>query len=68
MGHEQRVSVARRQLDSERPTLPPPPGRLSSSSGCFTLSDSFCPTRRISTSALPPGVNGFTMVIGRDGK
>src|SRR4029077_17515080 len=49
-------------LTGSAPTLPPPPGRLSSSTGCFTLSDSFCPTRRISTSALPPGVNGITMV------
>ena len=32
------------------------------------LSPTFCATRRVTTSELPPGGNGTTMVIGREGK
>src|SRR6185437_10649564 len=34
----------------------------------FRFSPSFCATSRVITSELPPGGNGTTMVMGRDGK
>ena len=35
--------------------------------GCFSASATFAATGRITTSALPPGGNGTSSVIGREG-
>src|SRR6266699_6227906 len=49
------------------PTLPPAPPRFSTIAGCPTRSASFADTRRVTTSAGPPGGNGTIQRIGFDG-
>src|SRR3954468_1629975 len=48
-------------------SVPPPPGRLSTTTGCLTLAASVSPTVRASTSAAPPAASGVTILIGRVG-
>jgi hypothetical protein len=47
--------------------LPPPPGRLSMTTGWPRIFSSLRPTMRASTSLGPPGVKATTSVIGRAG-
>ena len=49
------------------PTLPPAPGRFSTTNGWPSARLSRSPTARASTSASPPGANGATMRTGRLG-
>src|SRR5262249_28303533 len=53
-------------LTAAAPIAPPPPGRDSTTMAWPVFSVTFLPTMRCSVSALAPGVNGMTMVIGRD--
>ena len=50
----------------EAPTAPPPPGRNSTTMVWPVFSVTFLATRRCRVSELAPGVNGMTMLIGRD--
>src|SRR4051812_46923731 len=47
--------------------LPPAPGRLSITNCWPRASDSFCPTRRASTSVVPPGAKGTSNRTGLAG-
>ena len=49
-------------------TMPPPPGRLSITMFCPSVSVSLTASVRADTSAGPPGANGMTNLIGCDGK
>ena len=50
------------------PITVPAPGLFSTTTGCFHLALSFCPTARAIASAEPPGGNGTMMRTGRVGK
>src|SRR4029077_1547072 len=47
--------------------LPPAPGRLSTSTGCFQASPSFWPSARATVSTAPPAANGTTIRTGLEG-
>jgi hypothetical protein len=46
------------------PVLPPPPLRLSTTTGCPSVTDSLSATMRAMLSTPPPGGYGTTSVIG----
>jgi hypothetical protein len=50
------------------PTVPPAPGRFSTTTCWPIRSDSFCARMRPNVSELPPGACGTISLIGRDGK
>src|SRR5690349_2077309 len=47
--------------------FPPAPGRLSTITGCFQVSISFCPRARATVSTAPPAANGTTIRTGLAG-
>src|SRR5688572_21866721 len=49
------------------PMLPPAPVLFSTTTGCPHASLSFCPSRRATTSVVPPAANGTTIFTGFDG-
>jgi len=49
------------------PVMPPAPARFSATTGCPSISDSFCATTRPTRSVACPGGHGMTMRKGRFG-
>src|SRR5262249_15561048 len=52
---------------SSAPTMLFAPGLFSMTMGCPMLSWTFCATRRVTVSVIPPGVYGTIHLIGLDG-